>query len=203
MYLGLDALTYLDAAGIKRSEFAKRCQREAYKAWVLGLVCSAFSGVYSLWVLNGRMVSATAATTTGKKSVGGGSDVEDKVEEKKIARYVVLLTSLVLDIFVFRLILHCSFAIRKRGDELLTLHVTQRAVGRPGTACVGRMRLDNPKHCVGVCQSERGSSGTRGHGQQFDRAQCSMGKDGVIWLDGVNGATYIRERKSRKLETKE
>lgn len=116
MYLGLDALTYLDAAGIKRSEFAKRCQREAYKAWVLGLACSALSGVYSLWVLNGRMVSATA-TATGKKSVGGGSDVEDKVEGKKIARYVVLLTVLVLAIFVCRLIiefLSCDQKDRRR-----------------------------------------------------------------------------------------
>lgn len=71
MYLSLDALTYLDAAGIKRSESAKTFQREAFRAWALGLMCSAASGVYSLYVMK-------AADTKG--------DAEKTIEAKRLAR---------------------------------------------------------------------------------------------------------------------
>ncbi|KAK5251015.1 Peroxisomal membrane protein PMP27, partial [Cryomyces antarcticus] len=45
MYMSLDTLTYLDAAGIRPSAAAKRLQREAYKAWFAGLVFNAVAGV--------------------------------------------------------------------------------------------------------------------------------------------------------------
>ena len=50
-YLSFDALTVADAAGIRKSEGAKRLQREAYKCWMAGLVFSIASGGYSLWNL--------------------------------------------------------------------------------------------------------------------------------------------------------
>jgi peroxin-11B len=53
-YLTLDALTYLDAAGIRPSPAAKRLSREAYKSWFAGLAFSALSGVYSLYRLRER-----------------------------------------------------------------------------------------------------------------------------------------------------
>ena len=53
-YLTLDALTYLDAAGIRPSAAAKRLSREAYRSWFVGLAFSALSGVYSLYRLRER-----------------------------------------------------------------------------------------------------------------------------------------------------
>ncbi|KAI9882791.1 MAG: hypothetical protein M1823_005454 [Watsoniomyces obsoletus] len=50
-YLTLDLATYLDAAGIRPFESAKRLQREAQKAWLVGLIFSAVAGTYSLWQL--------------------------------------------------------------------------------------------------------------------------------------------------------
>jgi peroxin-11B len=53
-YLTLDMVAYLDAAGIKSSAYSKRLGREAYKAWVIGLLCSTLSGVYGLYRLRER-----------------------------------------------------------------------------------------------------------------------------------------------------
>jgi len=50
-YLTFDMVTYLDAAGIRRSEGAKRLQREAYRFWFVGLLFSAISGTYTLYNL--------------------------------------------------------------------------------------------------------------------------------------------------------
>jgi len=54
MYLSLDTLTYLDAAGIRPISSAKRLQREAYRAWLVGLTCNAIAGLYTLWQLRQR-----------------------------------------------------------------------------------------------------------------------------------------------------
>ncbi|KAG8532926.1 uncharacterized protein KY384_002804 [Bacidia gigantensis] len=53
-YLSLDALTYLDATGIRPMESAKRLQREAYKAWFAGLMFNTIAGFYTLWRLKER-----------------------------------------------------------------------------------------------------------------------------------------------------
>ncbi|KAI9850532.1 MAG: Peroxisomal membrane protein PMP27 [Thelocarpon superellum] len=74
MYLSFDAITYLDSAGIRPSESIKRLQKEAYKAWLAGLLCSTVSGVYTLYRLRQRDLSID------KK------DGEGVVESKKIAR---------------------------------------------------------------------------------------------------------------------
>lgn len=53
-YLTLDMATYLDAAGIRKSDVAKRLSREAYKSWFVGLFFSALSGAYGLYRLRER-----------------------------------------------------------------------------------------------------------------------------------------------------
>lgn len=50
-YLTFDAVTYLDAAGIRKSPTTQRLQREAYRCWMIGLLFSAMSGTYSLYQL--------------------------------------------------------------------------------------------------------------------------------------------------------
>ena len=50
-YLTFDAVTVLDAAGIRKSAAAKRLQREAYKCWMVGLLFSVASGSYTLYNL--------------------------------------------------------------------------------------------------------------------------------------------------------
>lgn len=78
-YLFSDALTYLDAAGVRKSEGAKRMQKQAYQFWAMGLAASAISGIYSLYKIsaeNKRVVESQ------------GTDAEKKVEGKKVLRYV-------------------------------------------------------------------------------------------------------------------
>lgn len=73
-YLTLDAVTFLDAAGIRPLASAKRLQKEAYRAWLAGLTFNAIAGFYTLWQLRRREQS------TDK------SDGEGVVESKKLAR---------------------------------------------------------------------------------------------------------------------
>lgn len=44
----------LDTAGIRRSESAKSLQREASRAWLVGLTFNVVAGIYTLWQLNQR-----------------------------------------------------------------------------------------------------------------------------------------------------
>lgn len=53
-YLTLDMATLLDATGIRRSESAKRLQREAYRFWAMGLLCSVVAQTYTLYRLRER-----------------------------------------------------------------------------------------------------------------------------------------------------
>jgi len=73
-YLSLDAVTYLDAAGIRPSPAAKRLSREASRCWFAGLLCSAISGTYALYQLS------------SKNSRISKADVEGVVEKKKIEK---------------------------------------------------------------------------------------------------------------------
>ncbi len=66
----------LDAAGIRASNSAKRLQREAYKAWLVGLLFSTISGTYSLFQLQQR------EQTIDKK------EGEGVVESKRLERFV-------------------------------------------------------------------------------------------------------------------
>jgi peroxin-11B len=65
----------LDASGIRPSPSAKRVQREAYRAWLAGLLCNAVAGVYTLWLLRRREEGINR------------KDGEGMVESKKIQRY--------------------------------------------------------------------------------------------------------------------
>ncbi|KAL8816520.1 MAG: hypothetical protein Q9223_004483 [Gallowayella weberi] len=51
MYLTLDMATYVDTAGIWKLGSAKRLQKEAYRAWFVGLMFNAIAGAYTLWGL--------------------------------------------------------------------------------------------------------------------------------------------------------
>lgn len=73
-YMSFDMLTVLDAAGIKKSAAAKRMQAQAYKAWLVGLLASTLSGIYSNYTLMQR----TRAINE--------KDGEGKLEAKKIER---------------------------------------------------------------------------------------------------------------------
>lgn len=74
-YLTLDTLTVLDAAGIVKSARAKELQKQAFKAWFVGLLASAVAGLYGNYKLSVR------AREINEK------DPDAKVEGKKIEKY--------------------------------------------------------------------------------------------------------------------
>lgn len=74
-YLSFDALTYLDAAGIRKSPATQRLQREAYRCWMIGLLFSTVSGAYSLYNLRQQ-----ASKLDKEKG-------EDVVASKRIEKY--------------------------------------------------------------------------------------------------------------------
>ncbi|KAL8937883.1 MAG: hypothetical protein Q9211_003460 [Gyalolechia sp. 1 TL-2023] len=74
MYLTLDMATYVDSAGIWKLESAKRLQKEAYRAWFVGLMFNAVAGIYTLWGLRQRELEVNKG------------DGEGVVESKKIQR---------------------------------------------------------------------------------------------------------------------
>lgn len=76
-YMFFDNLTFLDAAGIRRSEAAKTAQKQAYQAWMVGLVFSAVQGFYKL-----SMVKSQQAGVDREKGEG-------VVEAKRLERYVL------------------------------------------------------------------------------------------------------------------
>lgn len=78
-YLTLDAMTYVDAVGIRKFEGAARLQKEAYKAWLAGLLCNVAAGIYSLYYMRIEQNTQTES-----------ADAEKAVELKKIAKQVTL-----------------------------------------------------------------------------------------------------------------
>ncbi|KAH8590587.1 peroxisomal biogenesis factor 11 [Bisporella sp. PMI_857] len=53
-YLSLDALTFLDVAGIRKSPNTKRLAQEAYRFWFIGILFSTASDLYSLYGLRAQ-----------------------------------------------------------------------------------------------------------------------------------------------------
>ncbi|KAI8250375.1 Peroxisomal membrane protein PMP30A [Colletotrichum sp. SAR11_239] len=53
-YLTFDAATVLDAAGIRKWEGANKLQKEAYRCWAIGLICSVIAQSYTLYRLQQR-----------------------------------------------------------------------------------------------------------------------------------------------------
>lgn len=72
-YLLLDNLTYPDAAGIRKFSAAARLQKEAYRAWAVGLACNVAAGVYALYNLR-----------IAAQKQEGSADAEKAVEVKRL-----------------------------------------------------------------------------------------------------------------------
>jgi predicted AlkP superfamily phosphohydrolase/phosphomutase len=53
-YLSFDMATVLDATGIRKSASAKKFQKEAYRFWAWGLMCSVVAQTYTLYRLRER-----------------------------------------------------------------------------------------------------------------------------------------------------
>ncbi|RQM08259.1 hypothetical protein DH86_00001459 [Scytalidium sp. 3C] len=86
-YLTLDSLTVLDAAGIRKSESAKRLQKEAYRFWLAGLLFSAISGSYSLYNLRQQ------ESKIDKKD-GEGVVTSKRIQKERAALNLQLLSDL-------------------------------------------------------------------------------------------------------------
>ena len=76
-YMSFDAITYIHHVGIHKFEGAIRLQREAYKAWLAGLLCNVAAGIYTLYNMRREERSHTES-----------ADAEKTVELKKIAKCV-------------------------------------------------------------------------------------------------------------------
>ena len=72
-YLSFDAVTVIDAVGIRKLATAKKLQANAYRAWFAGLVCNVLAGLYMLRKLGEQEKGV-------KKEDGEGA-----VEGKKVA----------------------------------------------------------------------------------------------------------------------
>lgn len=81
MYLSLDALTYFDQTGIYKFKNGAKLQREAYRAWFVGLSCNIAAGLYTLYNL--QKLAEKRETSSG--------DGEKAVEGKKLQRYVDMM----------------------------------------------------------------------------------------------------------------
>ena len=53
-YLTFDAATVLDSLGVRKWQGAARAQREAYRFWAMGLMCSVVAQFYTLYRLRER-----------------------------------------------------------------------------------------------------------------------------------------------------
>lgn len=85
-YLTLDAITFVDAAGIRKFEGAKKLQKEAYRFWMIGLIFSTLSSTYSLYNLRQQQ------SRIDKK------DGEGVVAAKRIEKYASSIPALMNDI---------------------------------------------------------------------------------------------------------
>ncbi|KAE8453208.1 hypothetical protein EG329_011275 [Mollisiaceae sp. DMI_Dod_QoI] len=86
-YLTFDAVTYLDAAGIRKSPATQRLQREAYRCWMIGLVFSAVSGTYSLYQLRLQQSKID-------KKDGEGAVATKRIEKERSTINLQLLSDL-------------------------------------------------------------------------------------------------------------
>jgi len=86
-YLTFDAVTYLDAAGIRKSPATQRLQREAYRCWMIGLIFSAVSGTYSLYQLRLQQSKID-------KKDGEGAVATKRIEKERSTINLQLLSDL-------------------------------------------------------------------------------------------------------------
>lgn len=86
-YLSLDAITYLDSAGIRPFASAKRLQKEAYRAWFTGLIFNATAGLYTLWQLREKEQNID-------KSNGEGVVESKKIQRERASTNLQLISDL-------------------------------------------------------------------------------------------------------------
>jgi len=86
-YLTLDAITFLDAAGIRKSANTKKFQQEAYRCWMIGLLFSAVSGAYSLYNLRAQQSKVD-------KKEGEGVVASKRIEKERGAINLQLVSDL-------------------------------------------------------------------------------------------------------------
>ena len=75
-YMTFDAMTYIDQVGIRKFEGAAKLQREAYRAWLAGLLCNVVAGIYTLYNMQLEAKKQTES-----------ADAEKAVELKKLEKY--------------------------------------------------------------------------------------------------------------------
>ncbi|KAI4155358.1 MAG: hypothetical protein LQ340_001047 [Diploschistes diacapsis] len=92
IYLTLDIGVFLNQTGIRPSANAQRLQKEAYRAWMIGLIFNAIAGFYSLWQLKQR------EEKINKKE--GEGVVEGKKLERERTTAQVQLTSDLCDLVI-------------------------------------------------------------------------------------------------------
>ncbi|KAK5135787.1 hypothetical protein LTR08_004613 [Meristemomyces frigidus] len=68
MYMTFDAVAYFDTAGIKKFEGAARMQKEAYRAWLAGLLCNIAAGCYVMYQLQ-MQEQSKKNSSDGEKAV--------------------------------------------------------------------------------------------------------------------------------------
>ncbi|KAF8862229.1 putative peroxisomal membrane protein PMP27 [Acephala macrosclerotiorum] len=86
-YLTFDAVTVLDAAGIRKSPATQRLQKEAYRCWMIGLLFSTMSGAYSLYQLRLQQSKID-------KKDGEGAVATKRIEKERSAINLQLLSDL-------------------------------------------------------------------------------------------------------------
>ncbi|BCR92645.1 PEX11 family protein [Aspergillus chevalieri] len=86
-YLTLDTIGVVDTMGIKKLSYAKNLQENAYRCWMVGLIFSAVSSVYSLWRLQEK------EKTVDRKEGEGVVEAKKIEKERSTAR-----TQLVSDV---------------------------------------------------------------------------------------------------------
>ncbi|KAK4634413.1 Peroxisomal membrane protein [Fulvia fulva] len=88
VYLSLDTLCYIDQTGIYKLKQGARLQREAYRAWFVGLVCNIAASGYTLW--NMREVTRTQGASGDAEKVVG----QKRLQKERGAAQLQLLSDL-------------------------------------------------------------------------------------------------------------
>ncbi|KAK5109974.1 hypothetical protein LTR62_006341 [Meristemomyces frigidus] len=76
-YILLDNVAFVDSSGIRKFGGAVRAQREAYRAWLVGLMCNVVAGLYTMYGLQVK-----------QRKQRDGQDAEKAVEGKKLQKDV-------------------------------------------------------------------------------------------------------------------
>jgi hypothetical protein len=140
-YMLLDNMTYPDVAGIKKFSAAARLQKEAYRAWCVGLTCNVVAGLYALYNLR-----------LAEQKQGDSADAEKAVEVKKLAKYVHFAFLSISRSAEDRIFANCSCDLRQGQERRptpahLRLVRLDRSHQRPRPPQLGRWDCRSCWHC--------------------------------------------------------